>query len=134
MINTPIMTTIMNENNTLSYKIDLKNELQSSSISVSNMSNSNANMTTTTSGTDNSQKIESKISNILIDKKDLKTNSISNIYKDEMTDFQLNDEITFDYETKKNLQGGVRITIEKITPKYINNYKKEHMKNINKIE
>jgi len=123
----------MNDN-TLSYKIDLKNELQSSSISVSNMSNSNANMTTTTSGTDNSQKIESKISNILIDKKDLKTNSISNIYKDEMTDFQLNDEITFDYETKKNLQGGVRITIEKITPKYINNYKKEHMKNINKIE
>ncbi len=111
-------------------KIDYKIDLQSSSNSVSNTSNMNANM----NATDNSQKIESKISNILIDKKDLKSNSISNIYKDEMTDFQLNDEITFDYETKKNLQGGVKITIEKITPKYINNYKKENMKNIKKID
>ena len=111
-------------------KIDYKIDLQSSSNSVSNTSNMNANM----NATDNSQKIESKISNILIDKKDLKSNSISNIYKDEMTDFQLNDEITFDYETKKNLQGGVKITIEKITPKYINNYKKEYMKNIKKID
>jgi hypothetical protein len=94
----------------------------------------NPNMNATTEGTDNSQKIESKISNIYIDKKDLKSNRISNIYKDEMTDFQLNDEITFDYETKKKNMVDLKITIEKITPKYINEYKKENMKNINKIE
>ena len=80
------------------------------------------------------EKLNGNKDNIIYIKKDLKNKRISNIYKDEMTDLQLNDEITFDYETKKNIQGGIKIKIEKITPKYINNYKKENMKNINKIE
>jgi len=80
------------------------------------------------------EKLNENKDNIIYIKKDLKNKRISNIYKDEMTDLQLNDEITFDYETKKNIQGGIKIKIEKITPKYINSYKKENMKNIKKIE
>lgn len=80
------------------------------------------------------EKLNENKDNIIYIKKNLKNKRISNIYKDEMTDLQLNDEITFDYETKKNIQGGIKIKIEKITPKYINSYKKENMKNIKKID
>ena len=116
-------------NNTLTHKIDYKIDLDCSSISVSNMSNTTANMNANQEQVSNSQKIENKISNILIDKKGLK-NTQYIVYK--MEDLQLNDEITFNYTTKKNIQGGVSIKIEKITPKYINNYKKEYMTDIKK--
>jgi hypothetical protein len=128
MINTPNMSEISN-NNTLTHKIDYKIDLDCSSISVSNMSNSTANMNANQEQSSNSQKIENKVSNILIDKNNLK-NTQYIVYK--MEDLQLNDEITFTYTTKKEIIEGNIIKINKMTPKYINSYKKEYMSEIKK--
>ena len=76
----------ISNNNTLKHKIDYKIDLDCSSISVSNMSNTTANMNANQEQVSNSQKIENKISNILIDKKGLK-NTQYIVYK--MEDLQL---------------------------------------------
>jgi len=132
------MTTIMNDN-TLKHKIDYKIDLDCSSISVSNMSNTTANMNANQEQASNSYKIESKISNILIDKKNLKKPQYI-VYK--MENLQINDRVKCVYTTKNKQDRISSAEVKKISNKTITinyggkelNLKKENITELEKID